>query len=146
RHPHAAPYDGRDGHDAGDGRELRPDAVHVVERVAAGGRHEEMRRLGEEPAPHVRLEPREERERHDERRDAERESEERRERDDSHLRVAPRREKIPAGEKEGDHFGRIKGNRITSRIDGEFVKSMARRSIPMPSPAVGGIPYESAST
>ena len=81
---------------------LPPIAIRVVEDAAACGRHEEMRRLGEKPALHVRLEPREERERHDERRDAEREPEKRRERDDPHLRVAPRREEIAAGEKEGD--------------------------------------------
>src|SRR4030095_10012646 len=33
------------------------------------------------------------------------------------------------------------GNRITSRIDGESVSSITRRSMPMPSPAVGGKPY-----
>src|SRR5690606_4818586 len=42
--------------------------------------------------------------------------------------------------------GRICGNRITSRIEGESVKSITRRSIPMPSPAVGGMPYSSART
>src|SRR6266487_2869434 len=38
------------------------------------------------------------------------------------------------------------GNRITSRIDGESVKSMASRSMPIPSPAVGGMPYSRART
>src|SRR5690554_1540891 len=42
--------------------------------------------------------------------------------------------------------GRIAGNRMTSRIDGESVNSMARRSMPIPSPAVGGKPYSSAIT
>ena len=88
----------------------------------------------------MRLKPREKRERHDERRDAERQPEKRRERDDPHLRVAPRREEISLGKKERDHFGRINGNRMTSRMDGEFVKSIARRSMPTPSPAVGGMP------
>jgi len=36
------------------------------------------------------------------------------------------------------------GKRITSRIDGLSVKSITRRSMPMPSPAVGGSPYSSA--
>ncbi len=36
------------------------------------------------------------------------------------------------------------GNKITSRIDAEFVNSMTRRSMPMPSPAVGGKPYSIA--
>ena len=37
------------------------------------------------------------------------------------------------------------GNSITSRIDGALVSSMASRSMPMPSPAVGGMPYSRAS-
>jgi len=40
--------------------------------------------------------------------------------------------------------GRISGNRITSRIDGWSVSSMTRRSMPIPSPAVGGNPYSRA--
>jgi hypothetical protein len=36
--------------------------------------------------------------------------------------------------------GRSSGNRITSRMDLESVSSMTRRSMPMPSPAVGGMP------
>ena len=36
------------------------------------------------------------------------------------------------------------GNNITSRIDGEFVNNMTKRSIPIPSPAVGGMPYSNA--
>ena len=42
--------------------------------------------------------------------------------------------------------GRISGNRITSRIDGLSVSSMTSRSMPMPSPPVGGMPYSSART
>lgn len=40
--------------------------------------------------------------------------------------------------------GRICGKSRTSRIEGESVKSMAKRSMPTPNPAVGGIPYSSA--
>ena len=36
--------------------------------------------------------------------------------------------------------GRSNGNRITSRMVGEFVSSIVKRSMPMPSPAVGGKP------
>ena len=36
------------------------------------------------------------------------------------------------------------GNRITSRIDGLSVRSITRRSTPIPSPAVGGSPYSIA--
>jgi hypothetical protein len=38
------------------------------------------------------------------------------------------------------------GNSITSLIDCEFVSSITSLSIPMPSPAAGGIPYSSALT
>ena len=40
---------------------------------------------------------------------------------------------------------RSAGNRITSRIDGEPVIAITSRSMPMPSPAVGGIPCSSAT-
>ena len=40
--------------------------------------------------------------------------------------------------------GRMCGNSSTSRIDGEFVSSITSRSMPTPSPAVGGMPYSSA--
>src|SRR5436309_2774158 len=40
--------------------------------------------------------------------------------------------------------GRISGKRITSRIEGELVNNITRRSMPSPSPAVGGIPYSKA--
>ena len=38
----------------------------------------------------------------------------------------------------------INGNRITSRIDGLLVSSITSRSMPTPSPPVGGRPYSSA--
>ena len=38
------------------------------------------------------------------------------------------------------HSARKWGNKITSRMDVEFVSSMVNRSTPIPSPAVGGIP------
>ena len=42
--------------------------------------------------------------------------------------------------------GRSSGNRITSRIDFAPVRIIVSRSMPMPSPAVGGSPYPSART
>ncbi len=42
--------------------------------------------------------------------------------------------------------GRMCGNRITSRIEGEPVRIMARRSMPTPQPPVGGRPCPSART
>jgi hypothetical protein len=41
-------------------------------------------------------------------------------------------------------FSRICGKRMTSRIEGESVKIITVRSIPMPSPAAGGSPYSRA--
>ncbi len=40
--------------------------------------------------------------------------------------------------------GFISGNSSTSRMEAELVKSMTSRSMPMPSPAVGGMPYSRA--
>ncbi len=40
--------------------------------------------------------------------------------------------------------GRRSGKRMTSRIDCAFVSAITSRSIPMPNPAVGGIPCSSA--
>ena len=40
--------------------------------------------------------------------------------------------------------GRSVGNRMTSRIDVVSVSSITRRSMPMPRPAVGGMPYSRA--
>ena len=42
--------------------------------------------------------------------------------------------------------GLSSGNSTTSRMLGESVNSIASRSIPMPSPAVGGMPCSSART
>ena len=41
---------------------------------------------------------------------------------------------------------RSAGKRITSRIESLPPSTIARRSMPMPRPPVGGMPYESAST
>jgi len=40
--------------------------------------------------------------------------------------------------------GRICGKSRTSRIEGESVNNITNRSIPMPSPAVGGMPCSNA--
>ena len=44
------------------------------------------------------------------------------------------------------YFPLISGNRMTSRIDGEPVSTITRRSMPTPSPPVGGRPYSRART
>ena len=53
---------------------------------------------------------------------------------------------VPDGEHRGRQScsGRSVGNRMTSRIDVVSVSSITRRSMPMPSPAVGGRPYSRA--
>src|SRR6267378_917192 len=50
----------------------------------------------------------------------------------------------PSVESSPEVSGRSSGNKITSRIECESVNSMVSRSMPMPSPAVGGIPWASA--
>ena len=42
------------------------------------------------------------------------------------------------------HSGRSVGKRITSRMFGVFVRYMNSRSIPMPTPPIGGMPYSIA--
>ena len=43
-------------------------------------------------------------------------------------------------------LSRSVGNRMTSRIDRTPLSAMSSRSMPIPTPTVGGIPYSSAST
>ena len=45
-----------------------------------------------------------------------------------------------------DSRRRMCGNKMTSRIDGLPVRTITRRSMPIPSPPVGGRPYSSART
>ncbi len=45
-----------------------------------------------------------------------------------------------SGAASGAASGRSNGNKITSRMEREPVSSITRRSMPMPSPAVGGMP------
>ena len=56
--------------------------------------------------------------------------------DASHLRS-----ECPRGE---SHSGRSVGKRMTSRMLGVFVRYMNSRSIPMPTPPIGGMPYSIA--
>lgn len=54
--------------------------------------------------------------------------------------VAPDRALNPAHSR-----GRCSGNRITSRIEETLARSMTSRSMPIPSPPAGGMPYSSAT-
>ena len=53
--------------------------------------------------------------------------------------VAPRDGQLEAG-----HSGRSVGKRMTSRMFGVFVRYMNSRSMPMPTPPIGGMPYSMA--
>lgn len=54
--------------------------------------------------------------------------------------------KIERGDQNYSVSGRMTGKRITSLSEGWFVRSLVRRSIPNPSPPVGGRPYSNALT
>ena len=58
-------------------------------------------------------------------------------------RIEQRVERVPLLR---GHRERSAGNRITSRIASLPVSTIVSRSIPIPQPPVGGMPYESAST
>lgn len=150
REPGAAADEGGDAGDAGDRDQPGGDPLGGAERVAARRRDEDVRRLLRQARQDRALEPGQERDRDDERRDAQGEARERGAGDDADLGVAAGGPEVPPRQEEGDQrgspFGRMSGKRITSRIEGEPVKSIASRSIPTPSPAVGGMPYERAST
>ena len=77
------------------------------------------------------------------------------ERDERDERLFPAGQQVADGDEELEGTGRsksssiiqillISGNRMTSRIDALLVSSMTSRSMPTPSPAVGGRPYSSA--
>ena len=72
---------------------------------------------------------------------------------DEHLRspvaaqqVAPADEALVASGQAAQVSGRSSGKKITSRIEGLSVMSMTSRSMPMPWPAAGGMPYSRART
>ena len=96
------------------------------------------------------LQPGHQRQGDHQRHDADRHAERRDERDDGDERLLPLGEQIPQGDVElkgdGSLYSRflINGNSMTSRMDGLLVSSMTSRSMPTPSPAVGGRPYSSA--
>src|SRR5207244_13619113 len=101
------------------------------------------------PSAEPLLQPGHQRERDHERHHADRDAERRDERDHRNERLLALGQQIPEGDVqlEGNvHHSRFRmsGNRITSRIDRLLVSSITSRSIPTPSPPVGGSPYSSA--
>ena len=110
-------------------------------------------RVGAEDAvADLLLQARHDGERDDDRRDADGDADDRDERDQRDQRLLALCQQVPQRdlelERKGHHptrpFLLINGNRITSRIDGLLVSTITSRSIPTPSPAVGGRPYSSA--
>src|SRR5262249_49396275 len=99
--------------------------------------------------PQLRLETGHHGEDDEQRRDPDGDAGERQRRDERQERPPPRAEvahtdhQLPA---HGRRSGRSCGKRITSRIEVAPVSSMTRRSMPIPAPAVGGMPYSSART
>ncbi len=58
----------------------------------------------------------------------------------------PREPRLPGAVERRQALSLSVGNRITSRIERTPVSAIRSRSMPMPTPTVGGIPYSSAST
>ena len=124
-------------------------ASALVVGDAAALPDEDVRVRAEDAIAQLLLQPGHQRQRDDERHDADRHAERRDERDDGDERLLALGEQVAQRDVqlEGDVHAsrlRISGNRITSRIDGLLVSSITSRSMPTPSPAVGGRPYSSA--
>src|ERR1700730_13197882 len=109
-----------------------------------------MRVGAEDAVAQFLLQPGHQRERDHERHDADGDAQRGDERDDGNEGLLALGEQIPQRDVElerrvqGQSRFRISGNRMTSRIEGLFVRSITSRSTPTPSPAVGGRPYSSA--
>src|SRR5205085_11797125 len=100
-----------------------------------------------EPLLDLSLQAGKQRDRDEQRGDADGQTEHADARHHDRVRAAACAPEITAGDARFDHArGRINGKRITSRIDDETVRIIATRAMPTPSPAVGGMPYSSAFT
>ena len=161
------------GRDADDVRNLaqRLDLGAVV--LDAGGLEDvRMRRRAEDAIAQLALQPGHHRHRDDQGKDADGHAQRRHDGNDGDERLPPSAEQVAQGDLKFErhtgsdpftfcvvldrshskrrgltrHFDRIRGNRMTSRIDLLSVRSITSRSTPTPSPAVGGSPYSSART
>lgn len=108
-----------------------------------------MRVRAEDFVPDVGGEPVVDAEHHDQRGDADGDAEHGHGGNDIDEGLLAPREEVAQGYKEfKTHTGQDScfnsGKKMTSRMDGESVRSMTRRSMPMPSPAAGGMPYSKA--
>ena len=145
-------------HRAADERRRRADNVrNLAQRLdfgaivlyARGLEHERVRGRAENAIAQLALQAGHHRHRENEREHADRHAERGDERNDRDERLAPAAEQIAQSDLKLEwhvYFGRMCGNRMTSRIDLLSVSSITRRSMPTPSPAVGGSPYSSART
>src|SRR5439155_24549916 len=147
--------------DAWDRRDPRDDHARVREPGAARLVDEQVRVGGDDPVADPVLEARHHREHDDEGRHAEEDPADADPHEQRQVRPLAAGAKVAQAEKQlegkpAPHeasptparpaSGLRCGNRMTSRIDGWLAKSITRRSMPIPSPAAGGIPSSSART
>src|SRR5262249_34822646 len=95
----------------------------------------------------VGLEPVHHADDHDERTHGDRHPADRDQADERHEPRAPPASEISPRNRQlqpRHHSGRSVGKRITSRMFGVFVRYMNRRSMPIPTPPIGGMPYSMA--
>ena len=138
----------------------RPEQVFVAR--ALGAEHADVRGCSEDAGADLRLQPGHQPERDQHRHHADGDSHHGDGRDHRDERLLAARRQVAHGDAQlpghrspqpasfsppsRPASGRMWGNRITSRIEGEPVSSIASRSIPTPQPPVGGRPCPSART
>ena len=115
---------------------------------AAGLEDVDVRRRTDDAIAQLALQSGHQRERDEQRHHADGDAEHRDQRDQRDERLLAPRQQIAQRDEEleGSHSlrGRISGNRMTSRMERLLVSSITSRSMPTPSPAVGGRPYSRA--
>ncbi len=169
RRRHGQHAEADDGRRRADHLRPRPARRRDVE-LAGHLTHVHVRGRADDPVAHFGLDAGHEAERDDERHDPDTHPGDRHRRDQRNERLPAAGGQIAARDEPGERHllfvigywllaltywllghcpssslaGRISGNRITSRIDALFVMIMTSRSMPMPSPPVGGSPYSRA--
>src|SRR5262249_9913398 len=154
------------------GREDAPHALHpagdtlgLLEPLATALEDQQVRASGDDPIADAVLEAGHDGQHHDESRHAEEDTTKTDPDEQREVGPLPARSEIFEAEEQLERqpvphvrpspasspaarppSGLSRGNRITSRIDGWFANIMSSRSIPMPSPAAGGMPSSSART
>ena len=161
RHHHVGLEVGRCPLHLGQGSERGEQLPHLTEVVTGAGGDQHMRLGADNLVAQVVLEAAHDRQYDDHRGDAERDSQDgerggqrRQTGVVAAAEVAARQQPVVAGGERDlrllrpwlGHSGRMWGKRMTSRMEALSVSSITRRSIPMPSPAAGGMPYSRART